>query len=109
MHYADYNDILKPLPPPPAGKTWRKIRVENPEVEGEFTRWALVDRPPGMEEGEQEESFPEEHDTDGDSDFIIVSFWRWTTRPEASELLVHRARWCSVYSIRSCRRIQSRG
>lgn len=77
MVYETYDNLFKPLPPPPPGKVWRKMRLQpgdRDEAQGVATRWELIDRPSSLRDGPSEEQDTQAHETaeQGDPDFIEV-------------------------------------
>lgn len=111
MIYCTYEDLFKPLPPPPPGKLWKKVRLSPEEQEaqdGATTRWELVDKvkraPPGAADGSEGEEQPDggEEGVDG-ADFIEVSTFGVDpvhgcafTRPMKFGVDLH-SRYCFVF------------
>ena len=70
-HYTTYDDLLKPLPPPPDGLIWIKTRIDGGDKDGCSTRWELVERLQQKEADEAvEEKEEEDEGEEGLPDFI---------------------------------------
>lgn len=81
MVYETYENLFKPLPPPPPGKVWRKVRVQPEDSDaahGVATRWELIDRPSSLSTAPPAEQDNQTQETaeNGDPDFIEVGVLR---------------------------------
>lgn len=72
--YASYDRLMDPLPPPPEGLRWAKVRVED-AADGATTRWELVPKAAGAL-GADDDDVQEQAPLD--SDYVeVCGVWWW--------------------------------